>query len=92
MGKTPDALPFFKAALEANPNIAQFWQSYSGALMTLGRLAEAKIVFDHAKEKGAHGEVFDQLDQQLKKLDKQELRVSDSTSMVIPPINNGGQK
>jgi hypothetical protein len=36
--------------------------------------------------------VFDQLDQQLKKLDKQELRVSDSTSMVIPPINNGGQK
>jgi tetratricopeptide (TPR) repeat protein len=52
MGKTEEALPFLKAALEANPSIAQFWQSYSGALMTLGRLAEAKTVFDHAKEKG----------------------------------------
>jgi protein O-GlcNAc transferase len=81
IGKTQDALPFFKAALEANPNIAQFWQSYSGALMTLGRLAEAKTVFDQAKEKGANGEAFNQLDQQLKKLDKQELKVSDSKSM-----------
>jgi protein O-GlcNAc transferase len=25
MGKTREALPFFKAALKANPNITQFW-------------------------------------------------------------------
>ena len=65
LGKVETALPFFKTALEANPNIAQFWLSYIDALIKLERLAEAKTVFDQAKSNGAAGESFDQLEKRL---------------------------
>ena len=65
LGKVETALPFFKTALEANPNIAQFWLSYIDALIKLERLAEAKAVFDQAKSNGATGEGFDQLEKRL---------------------------
>ena len=35
VGQVQEALPFFKTALEANPNTAQFWLSYIDALMKL---------------------------------------------------------
>ena len=35
VGKVETALPFFKTALEINPNIAQFWLSYIDALIKL---------------------------------------------------------
>ena len=65
LGKVETALPFFKTALEANPNIAQFWLSYIDALIKLERLAEAKTVFDQAKSKGAKGDGFDQIRKRL---------------------------
>ena len=49
VGKVHDALPFFKTALEANPNVAQYWLSYIDALIKLDRVADAKVVFDQAK-------------------------------------------
>ena len=52
IGKVEEALAFFKTALEVNPNTAQFWLSYIGALIKLDRLADAKAVFDQAKNKG----------------------------------------
>ena len=55
----------FKTALEANPNIAQFWLSYIDALIKLERLADAKAVFDQAKSKGAKGDGFDKLEKRL---------------------------
>ena len=54
-----------KTALEANPNIAQFWLSYIDALIKLERLADAKAVFDQAKSKGAKGDGFDKLEKRL---------------------------
>ena len=33
VGKVQEALPFFKAALEANPGTAQFWLSYIDTLI-----------------------------------------------------------
>ena len=65
VGKTQQALPFFKTALEANPNIGQYWLSCIDALMKLGRMVDAKSVLDQAKNKGAEGEVFEQLEQRL---------------------------
>ena len=65
IGKVQEALPFFKTALEANPKIAQFWQSYIEALIKLGRMADAKKVFDQAKNKGLEGDSFDQIKKQL---------------------------
>ena len=45
VGKVEQALPFFKAALEENPKIEQYWLSYINALITLNRMVDAKEVF-----------------------------------------------
>ena len=65
VGKIEIALPFFKNALEANANIAQFWLSYIDALIKLNRIADAKAVFDEAKSKGLKDDGFDKLEEQL---------------------------
>jgi tetratricopeptide (TPR) repeat protein len=68
--KVQEALPFFKTALETNPNIAQFWFSYIDALIKLDKLEDAKAVLDRAKRKGAKGDGFNKLEQQLNEADK----------------------
>ena len=65
VGKVQEALPFFKTALETNPNITQFWLSYIDALVKLDRITDAKAVFDQAKSNGANGDAFDQLEKKL---------------------------
>ena len=65
VGKVAESLPFFKTALEVNPNIAQFWLSYIDALIKLDRLTDAKAVLDEAKGKGAQGDGFDQIEKRL---------------------------
>ena len=65
VGKLQEALPFFKTALEAKPSTGQFWLSYIDALIKLDRIAEAQAVLDQAKDKGAKGESFDQLEKRL---------------------------
>ena len=65
VGKIQEALPFFRAALEANPNESQFWLSYIDALIRLNLVVDAKAMLDQAKKKGANGLAFDQFEQQL---------------------------
>ena len=65
VGKIQEALPFFRAALEANPNESQFWLSYMDALIRLDLVVDAKAMLDQAKKKGAKSVAFDQLEQQL---------------------------
>ena len=65
VGKVEQALPFFKTALKANPNTAQFWLSYIDALIKLGKLVDGKAVLDQAKNKGAKGDGFNKLEQRL---------------------------
>ena len=65
VGKVQQALPFFKTALEANPNIAQYWLSYIDALIKLDQMDDAKAMFDKAKSNGAKGDGFDKLEEQL---------------------------
>jgi thioredoxin-like negative regulator of GroEL len=66
----------FKTALEANPAIAQFWLSYIDTLIKLDKLADAKAVLDQAKSKGAKGDGFDKLEQQLQEAGKEPLEAS----------------
>ena len=68
VGKFQEALPFFKTALEANPNTTQFWLDYIDALIRLDKLVDAKDLLDQAKSKGAKGDRFDSLEQRLKAL------------------------
>ena len=65
IGKVEEALPFFKTALETNSSIAQYWLSYIDALIKLDRTDDAKAVFDQAKNTGAKGDGFDQIEKQL---------------------------
>ena len=65
VGKVEAALPFFKTAIGANPDIAQYWLSYIDALIKLERMVDAQAVFDQAKSKGANGDAFDQIEKRL---------------------------
>ena len=85
VGKAGEALAFFKTALEANPSIGQFWLSYADALIKLNRIADAKALFNQAKDKGANGEAFDQLDQRLSEL---SVNSQDPPSDQLQPIIN----
>ena len=80
IGKVEVALPFFKTALEISPNIAQFWLSYIDALIKLDRIDEAKAVIDQAKNNGAKGELFDQVESRLVNIAKIE---SDQTDEEV---------
>ena len=97
VGKVEQALPFFKTALEANQSIAQYWLSYIDALIKLDRIANAKSVLDQAKDKGAKGDSFDKLEEQLEGLVPASATVSKSQDppqdMLQPIINlyNQGQ-
>ena len=64
-GRVQDALPFFQTALEAEPTIAQYWLTYTDALVKLERMDEAKDVLDQAKRKGVQGISFDQIEKTL---------------------------
>ena len=63
--KVEEALPFFTTALEANPNIVQFWLSYIDALIKLNKMADAKVVIDKAKSIGAKGDGIDRLEKRI---------------------------
>ena len=65
VGEIQEALPFFKTAVETKPSVTQFWLSYIDALIKLGRLADAKVVFNQAKAQGINGEVFEQLERRF---------------------------
>ena len=91
VGKVQEALPFFKTALEANPNTTQFWLSYIDALIKLDKLADAKAVLDQAKDKGAKGEGFDKLEQRLERVEPSETTISqnqDPSEDQLQPLIN----
>ena len=85
IGKVQEALPFLKAALEANPATAQFWLSYIDALIKLDKLAEAQAVLDQAKSKGAKGDGIDKLEQSLNEASK---RYSTDDTLTETPETN----
>ena len=65
VGKVQESLPFFTTALEANPNIGQYWLSCIDVLIKLDRITDAKAMLAQAKGKGVNGESFGQLERRL---------------------------
>ena len=59
--KADIALPFFKTALESNPNQGRFWVSYIDTLIYLGQLDSARSVLKQGQSKGLKGDGVDQL-------------------------------
>jgi tetratricopeptide (TPR) repeat protein/2-polyprenyl-3-methyl-5-hydroxy-6-metoxy-1,4-benzoquinol methylase len=67
-GNIKEAVPFLQTALEADPNQGQYWISYIETLIKLDALDDAQSMLNQAKEKGASGDAFDQLEQTLNEL------------------------
>jgi len=84
VGRPLEAIPLFKLALEARPEIDQFWLSYTDALIKLERFDEAKRVLIEAEQYGIFSEKLDILHQRIqpsppgdKKNTKQVLTLSE---------------
>jgi protein O-GlcNAc transferase len=75
--KMQEALAYFKIALEANPRIGQYWLSYIDALIKLGKLDDAKSLFNQARDKGAEGEEFEQIEKRLSEFSVSEAQSQD---------------
>ena len=67
------ALPFFKAALEANPKIEQFWLSYIDALIKENQLETAQNALTEGKNAGLISNKFDALEAQLTQIKQSAL-------------------
>ena len=72
------ALAFFKAALEANPRIDQFWLSYIDALIADQQFEAAGQIIKQAKKRGVKGKAFSVLKRQLGRHVKPEVRDAQS--------------
>ena len=70
VNKADTALPLFKAAIEANPKVEQFWFSYIDALIKEKKFDNAKEVVDQLKGRGLAGEELDILEAQLPPLNR----------------------
>ena len=65
LNKAAEALPLFKAALEANPKLEQFWLSYISALIKDQQYVAAKQVTAKGKKLGFSGDKLRALEAQL---------------------------
>ena len=59
------AISYFSKALESNPNVLQYWLSLIDVFIRLERYQTAKSIIEKAELKGAQGEVFDKLKNQV---------------------------
>lgn len=76
LGKVQNALPYFKNAIEANPDIAQFWISYIDAVLNLGQLADAGHLLDQAKSKAFMASGLDRLEKRLNEANKELFNIN----------------
>ena len=65
VNKADAALPLFKIALEANPNIGQFWLSYIDALIKEKQFDNATAVLEQAKQQDVDADRLNSLEAQL---------------------------
>ena len=66
VGKPLEAIPLFKLALEASPQIEQFWLSYLDALIKVERFNEANRVLVEGERSGVCSDKLDAIKQRLK--------------------------
>ena len=65
LNKVGDALPLFKAALEANPKVEQFWLSYIDALIRGQQYDAGRQVIAEGRTHGIGGDKLSALEAQL---------------------------
>ena len=83
VGRVNEALPFFKTAVEVNPDMPQYWLSYIDALIKEKQFDNARQVLEQARKQGVDGEKLNVLEAQVASIDKQETVVSSSPSQEL---------
>jgi tetratricopeptide (TPR) repeat protein/2-polyprenyl-3-methyl-5-hydroxy-6-metoxy-1,4-benzoquinol methylase len=68
VGKPLEAVPFFKQALDANPQIEQFWLSYIDTLFKVNRNKEAREIGSQSKRAGLSSHALEAIEQKIKTL------------------------
>ena len=91
-GHDLEALPYLQTALQADTSIAQFWFSYTKALIKLDRVDEAARILDLAKERGIEGEEFLDLHQKLNKMESVVEAVTSQTDASSNSNPNSGSQ
>ncbi len=61
LGKPTAGLPYFKAALDANPGESQCWLSYIDALIQASQFDTARQILSEGQQKGLNGQVIEAL-------------------------------
>ena len=80
MNQADVALPFFKSAVESNPNVGQFWLSYIDALIKEQQFDNAKRALEQARQQGVDGDRLNPFDAQLSSKAKEP-----PTPVIKPP-------
>lgn len=65
VNNTEAALPYFKSALDAKPQIGQFWLSYIETLIRANQIETAKQILKQGQNSGLFGNRFDDLEKRL---------------------------
>jgi tetratricopeptide (TPR) repeat protein/2-polyprenyl-3-methyl-5-hydroxy-6-metoxy-1,4-benzoquinol methylase len=81
--KADIALPFFKIALESNPNQGQYWISYIDTLIHLGQYNAAQNILNQGQAKGLKGDAVDQLKERLNSTVKPSPESVDTQSKTL---------
>ena len=68
VGRTLEALPLFKKALDSNPSVHQFWLSYIDALIKVDQVSLAKQVLADAQQAGFDVKNLSVVQEQLKQI------------------------
>ena len=88
-GEPKNALPYFKVALEENPNNEIFWVSYVESLIKSNQLTRAKKLLKIAMSDGVSAENISLIRGQMTKAMKVKNLASSSTSNMLASFNSG---
>jgi tetratricopeptide (TPR) repeat protein len=82
------ALPYFKIALEANPDQGQYWLSYIDALIRAGQADAARQVLEQGRKLGLNGDAVDALAVKLEEPSEYE-PPPEEINMLVAQYNQG---
>ncbi len=89
MKRPAEGLPYFVAALEADPSHGQYWLSYVHALFQDGQLEAAQQILTMARQQGLEGEEVDALASCLKRDAQGTERANSEAQQLLkdsPPV------
>jgi len=85
--RAAESLPYFNAALEQDPQEAQYWLGYISALIDASHYEDAKLVLTYGRDAGLTGEPVEYLEQLLAGREAESLQLAAVTAEPVPAAN-----